>query len=661
VSVRLQRLLVGMVLAAAYVVAIAAQPVGSPTPAFDFDSAEFVLSDSFKPPGDDAHWRRVRLPDNWYVSRPGMSGVGWYRMQFDLPPGPWWVHSLYARRGSARYSIFFLNGNRFATGSIQGDAHALNWDEPMRFAISPALLRPGRNVLHVRVDAVADLRQGLASVSVGPGDKVLPRFFARYELQVVSLRMFGGAAFLAAAIAFAYWVRSRRDSAMFWFGVTALAWALMSLPWFSPRFGVWEIASDLVAFPLRFAYAAPLLVLCLRVAGKCSRVTESAIWGFTLSGAVLTPIAGEAHRAMIITTWSVTYLVALVALLTLLVRSRARERDTSFWIFVAAVALVVLLNGCDFARWMGWADYDNLTLAHFHVPLVLFAIGLAIVDRHFSAVDEVARANRELESRVAEKTREIEENFRRLRAAEHEGALSRERSRIMADMHDGVGASLLGLLGMIQSQKVGRPDLERRVHESLQELRLAVDSLEPVDGDLGLVLGNVRHRMRESIEESGVRFVWQVSELPPVDYLTPRTILAIQRVVAEALANALRHSRATTITVSTRMDADTGRLLVRVVDDGAGFDLATVRRGRGLDNLVNRIRGIGGTVEIESAPGYGTVVTFVLPLPGGPLSVEEMAMDRAGDTGNATTRQPLTPSRPRRWTSRPPSVTVGDS
>jgi hypothetical protein len=67
----------------------------------------------------------------------------------------------------------------------------------------------------------------------------------------------------------------------------------------------------------------------------------------------------------------------------------------------------------------------------------------------------------------------------------------------MADMHDGLGSSLLSLLGMIQSSTGERVAIERRAHEALLELRLTVDSLGPVDGDLGVVLGNVCHRMRE--------------------------------------------------------------------------------------------------------------------------------------------------------------------
>jgi signal transduction histidine kinase len=275
-----------------------------------------------------------------------------------------------------------------------------------------------------------------------------------------------------------------------------------------------------------------------------------------------------------------------------------------------------LLNAHDFAWWMGWIDYDSLELAHFHIPFVLFAVGATIVDRHFQAVAAVEQARSELEGRVAEKAREIEASYARVEEAERERALARERQRIMADMHDGVGSSLVGLLGAVQSGQAPLPEVERRLHDALQELRLAVDALQSTDGDLNVILGNVRHRMRAAIESSGVDFRWHVGELPQVSSLTPKAVFAIERIVLEALTNSLRHARAHAVTVTTRLDE--GWLQIRVSDDGIGFDEASVMAGRGLENLRQRARGLGGTVEIRSSHGGGTSVTFRLPF--SPLS-----------------------------------------
>ena len=68
----------------------------APVPAFAdagasllrLDRAAFVLSDSPEPPADSAAWQPQALPDNWLVSRPGVSGYGWYRLRLDLPAAP---------------------------------------------------------------------------------------------------------------------------------------------------------------------------------------------------------------------------------------------------------------------------------------------------------------------------------------------------------------------------------------------------------------------------------------------------------------------------------------------------------------------------------------------------------------------------------------------
>src|SRR5262249_46539810 len=261
-------------------------------------------------------------------------------------------------------------------------------------------------------------------------------------------------------------------------------------------------------------YAAPMLVLCLRVAGTRWPFGEAALWTFTLAGLALAWLLSEDRQGAVITYWSMAYLCSLFALLVVLIRSQQTRRGWAFWLLTAALVLAVLLNAHDFAWWMGWIDYESFQLAHFHIPLVLFAIGATIVDRHFRAVSAVERAKVELEARVAEKARQIEASYARIREAEREKVLAGERQRIRAGMHAGLGSTLGGLLGAVQSGTASQPEVERRLHDALQELRLAVDALEPTDGDLGVILGNVRHRMRAAIESSGVRFHWQVEELP---------------------------------------------------------------------------------------------------------------------------------------------------
>ena len=611
---RALRLTRALASATALVFALAVRAAPTPDPVYVLDHGDFTGYDGDDlPPHDDAPWHPVTLPDNWYLSHSENLQVVWYRLTVDLPYESFrFPHFIYLERNSAKLIFFYVNGLRVGSNEAYGDPGARNWAPPLLVAVSPVLVKPGRNVLHLKVVAVPGLRQGLTRVVLAQGASGTSLYEARYAEQVTTFLFIGVAALISGLLALGFWVWERRDTTLLWFALTAFAWAAAAAVSWDPLLAVAAFGQGPVAFVARFGHAAPMLVLCLRVAGKRWPWIEAVLWLFTLTGLGLASIVGEEHQGVLITAWSVAYLAALFALLTVLIRSQGHRRRWGVLLLAVALGCAVLLDAHDLAWWMGRIDYDSLQLSHFHVPLVLSAIGATIIDRHFQAVAAVERSKAELEVRVSEKAREIEASYAQVREAEREKTLARERQRIMADIHDGLGSSLIGLLGTVRSGKATLPEVERRLHDSLQELRLAVDALEPMDDDLRVVLGNVRHRMRAAIEESGVRFHWRVDELPSYADLTPKSILAIQRIVLEALNNSLRHARARDVTVSARVDERW--LQIEVSDNGVGFDEAGIVSGRGLKSLRQRARGLGGTIDIRSSLGSGTDVTLRLPL-----------------------------------------------
>lgn len=89
--------------------------------------------------------------------------------------------------------------------------------------------------------------------------------------------------------------------------------------------------------------------------------------------------------------------------------------------------------------------------------------------------------------------------------------------------------------------------------------------------------------------------------------------LAVYRIIEQALDNVRRHARAAKVDVSLEIDPSR-RLTVAVRDDGSGFDPSAVGRGLGLDSIAGHVDRLGGEWKIETASGFGTTVTAILPL-----------------------------------------------
>lgn len=224
-------------------------------------------------------------------------------------------------------------------------------------------------------------------------------------------------------------------------------------------------------------------------------------------------------------------------------------------------------------------------------------------------------AHTDLERRIAEKHAELERNYARLRRLEHAQVLTAERERMMRDMHDGVGGQLVAALAVAENDTTEPAKISAMLRAALDDLRLMIDSLDPADEDLAAILGMLRGRMEPRLAGCGLRFRWQVDDVPPIPGLGPQMILQVLRILQEALCNCMKHARARTVTVKANRAVDPEGapcVCVEVSDDGVGLP-AEIREGRGLGNMRRRAQGIGARLEIAAAQP-GTAVRLWLPL-----------------------------------------------
>jgi signal transduction histidine kinase len=238
----------------------------------------------------------------------------------------------------------------------------------------------------------------------------------------------------------------------------------------------------------------------------------------------------------------------------------------------------------------------------------------------FTEQDEAAVVTLAAQAGIAIENARLYRQIQRLAVVE-------ERERIGRELHDGVIQAIYGaglalddaLHTLGQDTAAGR-DKVRRVMAALDrtitEIRTFIMDLErPAEP------GELAQRLAELVDEyrgGSVSIELSVEGRPPRP-LDPETARQLAQLAREALANAIQHSGAGQIDVRLRFHDDA--LALVVIDNGRGFRPSAVEqeiargRGRGLTNLRERTRQLGGRLELESEVGRGTRVRVLVPYP----------------------------------------------
>lgn len=304
-------------------------------------------------------------------------------------------------------------------------------------------------------------------------------------------------------------------------------------------------------------------------------------------------------------------LFANIAILTCVVRGLKIEGRA----LVPDAAVVMLIPAISIADLIGSLRVTPLSLNIAPLGILALAVLLlfGIVRRARMLSRRLEHANALLDARIADKEAELEATAALLRQREAEAAVQGERSRIMRDLHDGLGSQLMSIM---LSARVGIAE-PAAVAEGLQavidEMRLMVDSMDSVGESLSSALATFKARVQPRIEATGIAFDWQEDHsIADIADFGPRDVLQIFRVLQEAVTNALKHAQCSRIAVQAVREG--GELVFRVEDDGKGLT-TTGPAGRGLVNMRLRAASVQGEVTMGSGNGgQGTRITLTLPL-----------------------------------------------
>lgn len=326
----------------------------------------------------------------------------------------------------------------------------------------------------------------------------------------------------------------------------------------------------------------------------------------------------QSHRlewfALLVVTWSVLVVLApsfaWCAVPLVYTGLRILSERVAMILVVALTVLVVSSQ----VRIAGWLD-PNLVLAPPAVAAVTTALFVGMrrqTERQAALINDLVRTRQELA------------------ATERRAGTLAERQRLAMEIHDTLAQGLSSQRMLLQAADLvwdSDPDLAHThlrsaaaiAERDLTEARRFVHDLAPADLAVGGSLPAALAALAERETSDSLTVRCHIEGTP--GQLPQRVEATLLRIAQGALANVREHAAATTATITlTSLD---DQIVLDVADDGRGFDPdARVdparHRGHGLPAIRARVRQLGGTCTVESAPGDGTVLSAAVPLATGP-------------------------------------------
>ncbi|TDM00746.1 sensor histidine kinase [Macrococcus carouselicus] len=193
-----------------------------------------------------------------------------------------------------------------------------------------------------------------------------------------------------------------------------------------------------------------------------------------------------------------------------------------------------------------------------------------------------------------------------------------ERQRLARELHDSVSQQLFAASMMLSALKTREVDermsrqielLERMLHEAQQEMRALLLHLRPLALQNKSLIEGIKDLTTDLQQKTPLDIQLDINPVPLAKGIEDQLF----RITQEAISNTLRHAQAKRLTIE--LFAITGGLILRIADDGHGFDMTMRDETRyGINTMKERALEIGGSCQIISAPDSGTRIEIKVPL-----------------------------------------------
>ena len=556
--------------------------------------------------GPDGVRQQIELPIQW---QPPYGEIVTRTFEFDLTLSdvPAQGLYLYFPYYEQRLQVWTL-GVKLYDSRIEGLWNPLNRSTSL-VLIPHNDLHPGTNLVRLVVESgpapIASLSQIMAGSLEQLQSVYLVRSFLRHTVKPI---VFGMQILLALTGLLLFALRPK-DEVFGWLGLlmtTASVLALGGMANIAPQFAL----VTRVIYLLMPVAALSLLGFTLSLTEvRVSRLLLGAILAISLTIIVLTEIAQVPGPNIGYVFSFPFFIVCTLGSVIALTAVSVREPSPEVVLFLFSLVLLATGTMHDFAIRVGVIS-DGIFLSLFSRFFSVTAIAIFIVRRLVRQADALDRSADELRVKLWEKEAELESYFRRQKRLDEARLLEAERTRITADLHDGVAGHLTTIVALADRPEKLSDEIKQSARNALVDLRLVIDTMTVSSGSLRYYLGLFRDRCINPLETLGISVFWSMTRLPEIDNVPQEKALNIMRILQESVNNAIKHGNPTEISITGEPDGAKG-FRIEITNRGGEATGFADGGGMGLANMRKRAHALGGSLDYALTETGASVVLTV--------------------------------------------------
>lgn len=570
-------------------------------------------------------WQLVQLPDKWNKHWKNYNGAVWYKIEWN-----WACQNNAKLAEPITFSIDYINsaGAVFLNGDLLWrDQHlqeplSKSWNMPRYWILPISGLRSNENEILIYVKGFAFQSPGLGTISFNNvqsnyeihQSKIWNRR-TLFQINIILSITFG-------IICFVIWLLRPKETPFGWFALSSLLWVLfisnvLVTETFPYPTSLMAIQTNLAFFVL---YIVSFCIYLLRFIRTHLAKIEASIYfatGLAIACIFFTP------QQFIYFVFPLIFLiyVGLFFLTCVYISYQAIKSRRADYIFLA-ICLIGIFSFAvlDILLLLSESTADARPLSPYSSPIITFFVVVILGTRLTRNVKKIETFNAALEVKVKQVGEDLSSSLNEKHQLELENVRLQERIHLSHDLHDGLGASLVRSMILVDQSTHNIPNQQFLSMLKLlrDDLRQIIDSGSSADNKIPVSpvmwVAPVRHRFSQLMDELDIHSKWA---FPREWQAVPTALqcLTLIRVLEESLINVIKHSQAKNVKVSMTYLLE-NQLILTIQDDGVGFDTDCVAQqglSIGMRSMKMRLERIGAELHLSSEEGC-TIIQAIVQL-----------------------------------------------